>query len=276
MNASINVTSPKILDAQSAKNEIYTFIKDPPKNPVDAVKKFSDMLGVGSVVSTGIAAAFPLAAPILPILGDVFGLFSGAPSIGELTLDAIDNLSSQVAEGLKNLQQVTENIVKEQAAQTVNLVLQGADTIAREQSAIEVFDSLNLQQILEQTYQEKNLAYLEFLETMQDYRENAIANLSSFIYDEQQKIFTKYSQLLAQVYGMIADLAPAIAEALDRFTNNETTTINADAPPVRENIQEVKPNAVLAPNIDNSSMILIAGGVVAAAAIYFGANKKKR
>jgi len=275
MTPSASVTlNPKITDAKSAQREIFDFVKNPPKDPVQAVKKFGSMLGVGAIVSTGITAAFPFAAPILPVLSGIFDLFSSGPSIGEMTLDAINGLSTQLSEGLKNLQEATENIVKEQAQQTINLVLQGADTIAREQSAVDVMDSLGLQSILQETYEKKNELYVAFLQDMQTYRANALNDLADTIDAEQKRISDKYQQLLTQVYGMIGEIAPAILDALTQYTQDPAA--ESDAPPAREMLSDVKPDARI--EAESSSMLPIIGlaGAAGIAIALLGKKSKKR
>ena len=275
MTPSASITlNPKITDAKSAQREMFDFVKNPPKDPVQAVKKFGSMLGVGAIVSTGITAAFPFAAPILPVLSGIFDLFSSGPSIGEMTLDAINGLSTQLSEGLKNLQEATENIVKEQAQQTINLVLQGADTIAREQSAVDVMDSLGLQSILQETYEKKNELYIAFLQDMQTYRANALEDLADTIDAEQKRISEKYQQLLTQVYGMIGEIAPAILDALTQYTEQGGT--ESDAPPAQANLSDIKPTARI--DSENSALIPILGlaGVAAVAYAFRGGKSKKR
>jgi hypothetical protein len=275
MTPSASVTlNPKITDAKSAQREMFDFVKNPPKDPVQAVKKFGSMLGVGAIVSTGITAAFPFAAPILPVLSGIFDLFSSGPSIGEMTLDAINGLSTQLSEGLKNLQEATENIVKEQAQQTINLVLQGADTIAREQSAVDVIDSLGLQSILQETYEKKNELYVAFLQDMQTYRANALNDLADTIDAEQKRISDKYQQLLTQVYGMIGEIAPAILDALTQYTQDPAA--ESDAPPAREMLSDVKPDArIQAESSALLPLIGIAAGVGIAFAMSAGKTKKR-
>lgn len=275
MIPSASVTlNPKITDAKSAQREMVDFVRNPPKDPVQAVKKFGSMLGVGAVVSTGLTAAFPFAAPILPVLSGIFDLFSSGPSIGEMTLDAINGLSTQLSEGLKNLQEATENIVKEQAQQTINVVLQGADTIAREQSAVDVMDSIGLQSILQETYEKKNELYVDFLQQMQAYRATALDELANTIDAEQKRISEKYQQLLTQVYGMIGEIAPAILEALTQYTQQGGT--ESDVPPGRENLSDVKPEARI--ENENSALIPILGlaGFAAVAYALRGGKSKKR
>lgn len=275
MTPSASVTlNPKITDAKSAQREMVDFVRNPPKDPVQAVKKFGSMLGVGAVVSTGLTAAFPFAAPILPVLSGIFDLFSSGPSIGEMTLDAINGLSTQLSEGLKNLQEATENIVKEQAQQTINVVLQGADTIAREQSAVDVMDSIGLQSILQETYEKKNELYVDFLQQMQTYRATALDELANTIDAEQKRISEKYQQLLTQVYGMIGEIAPAILDALTQYTQQGGT--ESDLPPGRENLSDVKPDARI--ENENSALMPILGlaGVAAVAYALGGGKSKKR
>lgn len=274
MTPSASVTlNPKITDAKSAQREMVDFVRNPPKDPVQAVKKFGSMLGVGAVVSTGLTAAFPFAAPILPVLSGIFDLFSSGPSIGEMTLDAINGLSTQLSEGLKNLQEATENIVKEQAQQTINVVLQGADTIAREQSAVDVMDSIGLQSILQETYEKKNELYVDFLQQMQTYRATALDELANTIDAEQKRISEKYQQLLTQVYGMIGEIAPAILDALTQYT--QTQDAPADAPPDRQSLEDVKPGSTIENKDSLLPLIGIAAGVGIAFAMSAGKKKKR-
>lgn len=278
MTVAVNPTAqvtlkPKITNVQSAQKEMFDFVKNPPQDPVQAVKKFGDMLGVGAVVSAGITAAFPFAAPILPVLSGIFDLFSSGPSIGEMTLDAINGISTQLSEGLKNLQEATENVVKEQTQRTIDLVLQGADTIAREQSAIDVIDSINLQGVLEETYQKKNELYVDFLQKMQDYRHDTLQTLAASIDAEQARISAKYQQLLTQVYGMIGEVAPAILDALTQYT--QTQDAPADAPPDRQSLEDIKPGSTTENKDSLLPLIGIAAGVGIAFAMSAGKTKKR-
>lgn len=273
--ASASITlNPKIKDAQSAQREMVNFVKNPPTNPVDAVKKFGSMLGVGSVVSAGLTAAFPFAAPILPMLSGIFDLFSDAPSLGEMTLDAINSLSTQLNEGLNNLREATESIVKEQAQLTIDVVLQGSEQIAREASAVSVFRAIAVDTILEETLQEKKAMYIEFLQEMQDYREKALSNLSGEIEKAQNEINEKYMQLLGQVYGMIAEIAPAMLDALDNFLalqesgQGTTRAIDQDTPAL---FQEKSPSASAQAG-DNKLLLL--GAAVAAGGVAFWYSQK--
>lgn len=259
--------NPRIVDVKTARDEMAGFVKNPPQDPVSAVKRMGDMMGLGAVVSTGLTAAFPMVGPILPALSGIFELFgSGGPSLGEMTFDAIVQLSGQIDAGFKMLSEHIETVVETQAQRTIDVVLSGVDEVAREASAAQVFAAYNTAAAMDIVRKAKQENYTVYLKDLQTLREQSLNQIRQSLEAAQAYVREKFNKILTQIYAMIAELAPEILEALNSYLE-PAAEVSARALPGGIESAQSSTSAK-----SSNSLIILAAG---AAALFFIAGKKR-
>ena len=176
---------------------------------------------LSGVVSLGIGAAFPLAAPVLPMLKGIFDLFGGAsgPSIGEITLGAIARVSQQISEGFAALENTIQKLTEQQATRSIDTILSGVNDIAKEQSAVNVFTNIFANEILEKLEADKAEAFAEYTERLNATRAAWVADVSEALKLAQEKTNAQYKivqeQLASIAGGLFGELSDKLKKAAD-------------------------------------------------------------
>lgn len=264
---------PKIKTVEQGQAWMTDYIKNPPTSPIEAVKKFADVTGVSGTLTTALSSIIPGASFIMPALSGILSLFgSGVPSIGELTLNAISDLSKQVSAVAQELKKALTAEIEVSAQKTIDIVLAGQTEIAQQQSAAAVLTSAIQASILDDAERIKNNQYADFLAESQKAQEQAISDLTKMVNDTQKAINAFYDNQLADV---IAQLSALIGPFLDLFQSY----LDKKNAPVPVQSRAIATPAAVAPGslpdsgAGSNSMILIIAGI--ALLIVISQKKKK-
>lgn len=272
MTTQITVDS-KIKTVEDGKAFIVDFAKNPPKTPLSAVKMFSDATGVTGSLTGALSAVIPGFSFVLPAVSGILSLFGdGSPSIGEVTLDAIKNLSGQLNKVAEQLQTALTEEIKESAQKTIEIVLAGQTEIAKQQSAISVISSIIHEDILDKVAAEKNEAYTLFLAETKTLQENTINDLRNMVLASQKSIDIYYDSQMSEILRSLADLIAPFMDLFDEFLVAEKE--KADMPVQSravQNITTIQDKTDL-PGIATNYLPLIA---VASIAFMFMSKSKK-
>jgi len=205
---------PKAKTAEQAAETMRDFVKRPPQDPVEAVVRFGELLNPSAQVGAAIADFFPAASFAVSLLSDLFGGFS-APSIGELTLKAISDLSAQLNKGLATLEKNLSKEIFEQSQRTIDVVLSGVDEVARQQSATIVFTELNARAIADSVRIESALLYENAQAELIKIRQESLQQLQADLERAREALNDQFQSALQKALSMVQQLAPVILAALE-------------------------------------------------------------
>ncbi len=199
--------TPKIQSINDGAKFAKDFLTNPPSDPVQAIKVMGSAINVGGAISAGLTAVFPFTGPILPVLGGIFDLFGGGgPSIGEVTLNAIAQVSQQIEVGFKAVTETIEQTAKEQASRTIDTVLSGVDDLSRQQSAVSVFQNFAAQGILADQENQKNQIFADYMADINTARQQYADEVTAAIQKAQAESNAQYKLMQTQIYGMVGDV----------------------------------------------------------------------
>lgn len=264
MTAEITLT-PKIQTVEAAAAEIKDFARNPPQTPGEAVYRFANMVGVSGSVSAALNMVVPFAGPAITMLSDLFlGLGSG-PSMGEITLKAIGELSRQLSDVARILDERISAKVTEQAQRTIDVVLSGVDEIAREQSAVSVFRELNRMSVQEALRAEREQIYNTYLQQLNQLREQKLLEITTALEAARAKVQAQYDAAMARALQIIGQVLPLLEATLSDYLRQQ----QADGITARS-VQERQDNAT---GGGSSTGLILAGLAVGGIALY--ATRKK-
>jgi hypothetical protein len=208
---------PKIATVEGARTELTNFIKNPPQNPVAAIKAFADMSGVTGALAAGLTVAFPLAGFALSALSGILDAFSSGPSIGEVTLNAISQGFQQVGEQLHTLQTQLTDTIDASRALTVQSVLSGVDQVAREQSAIAVFESANEYNAIIAEQAAKVELFSSYQKELEFLTKQSISQIENNIDSVRAQVDAEYLRLAEQIKNMVLNVSGDLLSRLDDY-----------------------------------------------------------
>lgn len=211
---------PKITTLDEAAKFTNDFTRNPPETPLDVVRVAASAFDADGVVSQGLGFAFPLAGSVLPALASVFSLFGGSsPSIGQITLTAIAQVSQQLQKGFQDVKETLSKVAEIQATRTIDTVLSGATELAREQSAVDVYKTFTASAILDQVESQKAAIFAEYTETLNAQRDAWVADVSEALKLAQEKTNAQYKivqeQLASIAGGLFGELSDKLKKAAD-------------------------------------------------------------
>lgn len=272
MSISAEVTfDPKIKNADDAKKWMTNFITHPPETPLEAVKMFADVSGVGGTITAGLTAAVPALGMVLPILSGILDLFGGGgPSIGQITLEAIGQLGKQINAVAEKLQKALTFEIEKSAQKVIDVVLQGQTEIAREQSAALAMTSAIEASILDEAAAQKNEIYAQFLAETEAAQTEAMQNLQAMLAKAQETVNQYYDTELAQIVTMLAELVGPFLAELEKYITAQkmqmpVTASRSAAAPIKTESPPVIPEG-------QNNMIYI----IAATGLLFILMKRKK
>lgn len=266
MSAVAVTVDPKVKNAEQAADTMRDFVKNPPQDPAQAVLRFAEILNPSASVGAAIKDFFPAASIAVSLLSDLFGGI-GAPSIGQLTLKAISDLSAQLSKGLATLEKNITREVFEQSQRTIDVVLSGVDEVARQQSATIVFTELGARAIADTVRLESAAMYESAQAQLVELRRNKLDQIQSDLESARAALMDQYQAALKKALAMVDALAPMILAAL------ESVTQQAEQPQTEPGIsaRSLPSSGDDAANVP--LMVLGLGGLAALALLY---NSKKR
>lgn len=233
------------------------FVNNPPQTPLDVVRVAASAFDASGVVGQGLALAFPLVGSVLPALTGILSLFSGSgPSIGEITLTAIAQVSEQIQKGFQAVTDTLSKVTELQAQRTIDTVLSGVTELAREQSAVEVYKTFSASAILDQVEAQKAEIFAEYTETLNAQRAAWVADIQKALSEAQAKTAAQYEIVQAQIASIAGGVFREINTALQKAADDGRELLE-----LQRQIDEI--NGYLADN----SLPLLADQIVRA---YFG------
>ena len=207
---------------QQAQAAMLDTLKNPPKSPVQAFQWLTKNVNFSSAFGSSVAKLIPGVGQILGPLTDIFSAFSSAPSLGEMVLDGLNSLSTQIADLKNELTATIERTAELQTARTVDFVLQGVDEIQREVSAIQVMQSMTAESLLQDIAAQKAEIYTEYLAQYGAMQSAAYAEISDIVNRCEAELTELYASLVLRFGEM----------GLDFFKYLESLTTAAPAPAV--------------------------------------------
>jgi hypothetical protein len=251
------IITPKIQTVDQAAKFTADFVNNPPQTPLDVVRVAASAFDVSGIVGRGLALAFPLVGSVLPALTGIFSLFGGSgPSIGEITLTAIAQVSKQIQKGFQAVTDTLSKVTEIQAQRTIETVLSGVTELAREQSAVEVYKTFSASAILEQVEAQKAEIFAEYTETLNAQRAAWVADIQKALSEAQAKTAAQYDIVQAQIAAIAGGVFREINTALQKAADDGRELLE-----LQRQIDEI--NGYLADN----SLPLLADQIVRA---YFG------
>lgn len=257
MSESELIITPKIQTVDQAAKFTADFVNNPPQTPLDVVRVAASAFDASGVVGQGLALAFPLVGSVLPALTGIFSLFGGSgPSIGEITLTAIAQVSEQIQKGLQAVTDTLSKVTELQAQRTIDTVLSGVTELAREQSAVEVYKTFSASAILDQVEAQKAEIFANYTETLNAQRAAWVADIQKALSEAQAKTAAQYEIVQAQIAAIAGGVFREINTALQKAADDGRELLE-----LQRQIDEI--NGYLADN----SLPLLADQIVRA---YFG------
>lgn len=257
MSESELIITPKIQTVDQAAKFTADFVSNPPQTPLDVVRVAASAFDASGVVGQGLALAFPLVGSVLPALTGIFSLFGGSgPSIGEITLTAIAQVSEQIQKGLQAVTDTLSKVTELQAQRTIDTVLSGVTELAREQSAVEVYKTFSASAILDQVEAQKAEIFAEYTETLNAQRAAWVSDIQKALSEAQAKTAAQYDIVQAQIAAIAGGVFREINTALQKAADDGRELLE-----LQRKIDEI--NGYLADN----SLPLLADQIVRA---YFG------
>lgn len=251
------IITPKIQTVDQAAKFTADFVNNPPQTPLDVVRVAASAFDASGVVGQGLAFAFPLVGSVLPALTGIFSLFGGSgPSIGEITLTAIAQVSEQIQKGFQAVTETLSKVTELQAQRTIDTVLSGVTELAREQSAVQVYKTFSASAILDQVETQKAEIFAEYTETLNAQRAAWVADIQKALSEAQAKTAAQYDIVQAQIAAIAGGVFREINTALQKAADDGRELLD-----LQRQIDEI--NGYLADN----SLPLLADQIVRA---YFG------
>lgn len=181
---------------QQAQSVMVDALKNPPKNPVQAFQWLTKHVNFSSTFGKSISNLIPGVGQLIGPLTEIFSAFSSAPSLGELVLDGLKQLSTQIADLKNELTTTIERTAELQTARTVDFVLQGVDEIQREVSAVQVMQSMTEETLLQEVAEQKAQIYTEYLAQYSAMQSAAYAEISDIINKCETELNALYESLV--------------------------------------------------------------------------------
>ena len=208
---------PKITTINEAAKFTNDFVRNPPQTPLEVVRVAASAFDADGVVSQGLGFAFPLVGSVLPALTGIFSLFGGSgPSIGEITLTAIAQVSEQIQKGFQAVTETLSKVTEIQAQRTIDTVLSGVTELAREQSAVEVYKTFSAYAILDQVETQKAAIFAEYTETLNAQRAAWVSDIEKALTEARAKTDAQYMLVQSQLAGIAGGVFQQINDKLQK------------------------------------------------------------
>ena len=246
---------------QQAQGVMLDALKNPPKSPVQAFQWLTKNVNFSSAFGSSVAKLIPGVGQILGPLTDIFSAFSSAPSLGEMVLDGLNSLSTQIADLKNELTATIERTAEIQTARTVDFILQGVDEIQREVSAIQVMQSMTAESLLQDVAAQKAEIYTEYLAQYGAIQSAAYADISDIVNRCEAELTELYASLVLRFGEM----------GLDFFKYLESLTAAAPTPAVETRSAP----GVAAPGVQSEEKTGFNWLYLSPLLLLFLANKKK-
>ena len=223
--------STNIQTEKQAQAAMIDTLKNPPRNPVQAFSWLTKNVNFSAAFGKTIGGLIPGVGSVIGSLTDIFSAFSSAPSLGEIVLDGLKSLSSQISELKNELTLAIEKTAEMQTARTVDFVLQGVDEIQREASAIQVMQSMSDEAALQQVAGQKAQIYTEYLAELNDMQAKAYTDIKSVIDGCEAELQKIYAEITLRFGGIGLDFFKYLESLTQKAPAVIVTTRSASAAP---------------------------------------------
>ena len=197
--------STNIKTESQAQAAMLDTLKNPPKSPQQAFQWLTKNVNFSATFGKTIGGLIPGAGSIIGSLTDIFSAFSSAPSLGEIVLDGLNLLSSQISELKSELTSAIEKTAEIQTARTVDFVLQGVDEIQREVSAVQVFQFISDESALVELAYAKSEIYTQYLAEYSTMQAAAYAEIAAIVNKCENELTELYAALTLRFGDMGLD-----------------------------------------------------------------------
>ena len=198
-------TTTNIKTESQAQAAMLDTLKNPPKSPQQAFQWLTKNVNFSATFGKTIGGIMPGAGSIIGSLTDIFSAFSSAPSLGEMVLDGLNSLSSQISELKNELTSAIEKTAEIQTARTVDFVLQGVDEIQREVSAVQVFQFINDESALVELAATKSEIYTQYLAEYSAMQSAAYVEIAAIVSKCENELTELYAALTLRFGDMGLD-----------------------------------------------------------------------
>lgn len=240
--------STNINTIPEAQTALVSMLKKPPQNAGEAFKWMVSHFNISGDLAKSVSGLIPGFGSIVGSLTDIFSAFSSAPSLGEVVLDGLRQLSSQITELKSELTKTIEKTAEIQTQKTVDYVLQGVDEIQQEVSAVQIMQSISDEASLQELAMQKNDIYTQYLADYSALQQAAYSEISDIINKCEQELNGLYAQIVAR-FGVIGidffKYLQALTQKIDESAQASTRSAPAVASPVNENTEKTGFNPLL-------------------------------
>ncbi len=212
-----------ITDEKKALAVLGEAVRNPPREPMDMLKFAAKHFNVSGSITDLVSKYLPNFAGLLPIAGQIFEMFSGfsGPSIGQITLDAIQQVSEQLAAGIADL----KNSMRIESDRAIDIINQASVQISQEESATRIINSIQEALILAENDAQKEKIFQEYSQAISDARTQFMDEMQSTIADSQARVNAAYLQIQKILAGlslqMLTDLYNQLTAPQDSATRAE-------------------------------------------------------
>ena len=144
----------------------------------------------------------------------MFGGISG-PSIGQITLEAIGQVSQQISAGFQAVTETINKVAEFQATRTIDTVLSGVTELAKEQSAVNVYKHFTADSILTNLEAEKSLVFEEYTKSVNAERAAWVADIQAALEKAQAQTDAQYKLIQTQLAGIAGGVFEDLSQALN-------------------------------------------------------------
>ena len=181
---------------------IVDTLKTPPQSPLQAALWMTKHVNFGTTLGSALGSLIPGVGSIIGSLTDIFSAFSSAPSLGEIVIDRLSELSSQMANLKSELTATIERTAEIQTQRTTDFVLQGVDEIQKEVSALQIMQSISDESALRALAIEKNAIQTAYLAEYETLQKTAYSEIESIINQNQADLKKLYNSIMLRFGSM--------------------------------------------------------------------------
>lgn len=216
-----------ITDEKKAIAVLGEVVRNPPKEPMDVLKFAAKHFSVSGNITDLVSKYLPSFSGVLPIAGQIFEIFSGfsGPSIGQITLDAIQQVSEQLAAGIDEL----KNQMRLESDRAIEIINQASVQVSQEESATRIVASIQEALILAENDVLKEKIFQEYAQAINDARAQFMDEMQSTITESQARVNAAYLQIQKILSSLSLQMLADLYNQLTQPEAVQTRSVTADA-----------------------------------------------
>lgn len=249
---SVQVTTD-ITDEKKAIAVLGEAVRNPPKEPMDVLKFAVKHFSVSGSITDLVSKYLPNFSGLLPIAGQIFEMFSGfsGPSIGQITLDAIQQVSEQLAAGIEDL----KNQMRLESDRAIDIINQASAQVSQEESATRIIASIQEALILAENDAQKEKIFQEYAQAITDARAQFMDEMQATITESQARVNAAYLQIQKILASLSLQMLTDLYNQLTQPESTHSRLVTADA--------QTRPQTAAQPGAESAfpwALLLVAGG----------------